>query len=307
MAGLYSMDIELAKYFTKVINIWGDPFSSKCLDLISGSTVKVIDVEHPVTYPRPNFGNPGKDVVIDAWGKVVAGNNEIHLVFEFKKADADFKTWLFYKNLLSLPQQPSSHISHIAISKNTEKDIWEMQTQVVTLSVDQDKTPVCIFGREIRLDFDKKDTKNNTKSTNARIYQASEQSVTGSYGLNHDHIEFFRHLIDKKTINADKKIWFIPVIVTTAELFTVTLDQNNIDLATGEIDESKVKPDMYKNEEAILYSFPVPGQLRHRIPDENIHLHPVDERDSFNKAAIMIVNIRYLESFLKYIQKAFPG
>jgi hypothetical protein len=129
------------------------------------------------------------------------------------------------------------------------------------------------------------------------IEDAATQVNLGVNGL----IEYFRQ--NPASFVANTRMTFIPVVLTTAQLFAADVDLATADIETGEIDPATVS---LVEKEWIFYQYPVSPGLKHSIPQAK----PASEiisyvdlgkvLDANYLRSVAVVQGKYLERFLSW-------
>lgn len=297
-------EIKKHEKFVNALNVEGIFFQKYCTHLIKKSGWKVDNEEYPVTFPKPSSGILGKDGRLDirASKKVRQKklNVVIDLLIECKKADPNLSSWIFFKSEKKLKH---SYILNCKLKEKINKESkghskWEIETfsRDFSKSFKLSKIKVCNDGRELKSEFTKKPQKNDTKTSTARIQNGACQVCHAFRSLYADEIDFLREVLNKNNDPKDKthiRI-FIPIVVTTADLYVANFKAGDVKKIEGVIDYRKVK---FSKSPQLLYEFPLPGHLQFS-PMEKVNF-PIKLRESFIKMPVIFVNIRALDKLLK--------
>jgi hypothetical protein len=296
------MDSETAKKIAHVLNIQGDLFQQRCVKTFKDVGFTVIDVEHPVAFPKPAFGQMGKDVNIDIWAKLAAGSLEIHFLVECKKADPKLKSWLFY----SYENQVSG--TAILDFSQSSGEAWKVDTFVFDIKpkLGFQSEPLCFYGREVKGKFESALQKDDTKSSSERISSACLQATQAANGIYSELGEYYDKISrpgQVTPVKAPCRKWVLPLVVTTADLFIVEIETGAISAANGEVQPDQISERNFKQRDFVLYNYPVPGFIRFAMAEENIAKMSLEQRGGYKKVLLPIVNASHLPAFLANIKQ----
>src|SRR5207249_796884 len=87
-----------------------------------------------------------------------------------------------------------------------------------------------------------------------------------------------------------KRILYLPVVVTTANLFLASFDPSKVSATNGTIDLSAVE---YEEKKWITYDFPVPDYLKYQSIYHN------RKNDDVERSTTFVVNSKHWAEFLK--------
>lgn len=199
-----------------------------------------------------------------------SGNPTIYFIIECKKADPAQKNWIFF-------QRNESEKGSTAFYRSYERS-----------SSGSFLSPSCVCYPQGNLLFDRSYQVVDSKRTHAfndqrkdPIYQASMQVNKGLKKLIYDDSCDPNKLCPL----SNKIVFFIPVVVTTANLLSWKTDFSLPSLFTGEADVDKMK---YEEEEWVEYSAPIPEYLR---------IGNVD------RSSVYIVNSNNLNNFFREVAR----
>ena len=277
------------------LNIHGVFFERRCVDaVIDTPGWKVLSTNYPVEYPPPNGPWRGKESSLDIWARRDAGPNAtVDIFVECKKANPDFVNWVFFPKAEC--QQPAPFIFAEAINTSNPAGAGAWTSQVVMqrgttdLSISND-------AREVRGDYVKNQSGNKTKTSNAAIQEAAYQVALANRAIVHEETS----LLEKARISPDHPAppWpskaYVPIIVTTANLFRVDFASRSTSLGSGEIglNEAKLTP-----VQSILYEYALPKHLQFS-PAQPLEVLKSGNSDTFSRMHIIVVHSEALAGLL---------
>ncbi len=284
---------EKDKFIIKALEAHGSFFHRKCIEKIASvENVQVIEKEYPITYMQ-------RDTKID----IVAlhdSNVVTHFIVECKKTNNDFKTWIFFQDSRLHSDDESLILKHgkplllIDAYLSSEDKIGAIR-HVKTHIIPRDKnakeiiSKVCYDAYEVKFDPQKDNGKINFNNAfNAakkdKIEEACFQVVIGCRGFASQKCEKYTH---KDT----RDHFFIPIILTTANIYTCDVDLVNIDLEKGEVINSETAK--INEEKWVAYNY------RSKYVDDSVPvvLYPNSRNGIDNTMTIYIVNSKHLSDF----------
>lgn len=277
------------------LNIHGVFFERRCVDaIVNTPNWKVLSTNYPVEYPPPNGPWRGKESSLDIWARRDDDPNVIVDIFiECKKANPEFVNWVFFAK----PdlQQPTPFV--FAKATNTpnpaEFGTWTsqivMQSGTTNLSISND-------AREVRGDYVNKQNDKKTKTSNAAIQEAAYQVALANRAIVHEESK----LLDNARGSSDHPAppWpakaYVPIIVTTANLFRVDFASSSTSLGSGEIglNEATLVPI-----QSILYEYALPKHLQFS-PAQPLEVLKSGNSDTFSRMHILVVHSEALSGLL---------
>jgi hypothetical protein len=274
---------------TYALNVEGIFFQRRVADIFRWAGWTVAAEEYPVAFPPGNWPIVGKEGRLDIRVEKRFPERRIVLAVECKKADPDYKDWVFF---------PKGHDESIksaqvirkekdgATTSTTGRDRWEITTAIVGF----DTGPTCQDARELKAEHRKT---NSWKSATERIEKACYQAAQATQAL---VIEIGRRqglLLDHQ-MEPEVTTAVMPMVVTTANLLLCHFDAKHVSLLTGEIDWTQVS---YEAVNLIILEYPLPVHLQMK-PLEPLKLPPEDV-DTFAKKHVFIITGSGLEDFLQ--------
>lgn len=276
---------------TERFNETGFPFQHWCLETIRnidkdhGGWIHVAVPEHPFTFPQsegPTLGIHGAIDIVAVRGVKGIEKSLLFLVIECKRANNEIKNWIFISD--KHERKPAFIFSRITNESLVEKIevSREMAFPELGYSYPGD-FDYCYQGIEV----------NETQTTinrnqEERIYKSLRQVNHGACALEHQIPKnlYIEGLDRAFNFTKWQNFIYIPVIVTTANLFIANFDYKNI--KDGDI-LSEVGD--YQEKKWLTYEFPLPDFISYETP-ERLHL---EKRTTF------IVNHASLVGFLEKV------
>jgi len=241
------------------INIHGVFFERWCQAQIGKTPPwSVKSTNYPVEFPPPDGPWRGKESTLDIRAEMEHSGDLLTLIIECKKNNPDFVKWVFFP-------KPSEHIYTIVSSqienslRPTEEAGWVSQSSLRNGPFASQR--LADEARETRGDYRSYQKNDKTKTSNASITDAAYQVALATQAINHNETKFGSALGATSTPPAMpwKRQLFLPVIVTTARLFTCTFEADNIHPATGEIPYASTT---LEEQPFLFYEYPLPRHLQ---------------------------------------------
>ncbi len=184
----------------------------------------------------------------------------VYFIIECKKADPAQKSWIFFKRY---EKESRSCIFYRLATKSTA-DLRIVQPLF---------NDVCDRGYQV---VDSKPTSSHKEQTRDQIYNAAIQSSAGLKSIVYDSFHFKEAL---KIKGNGALIFYIPIVITTANLYVCDVNESKINIKTGEARDEDAQ---YREENWIEYSVPVPENLR---------------VGNFDRNNVFIINSQHMEEF----------
>ena len=277
------------------LNIHGVFFERRCVDVVTNMPGwKVLSTNYPVEFPPPNGPWRGKESSLDIWAR---RNSDSHSVvdalIECKKANPDFVNWIFFRK--PELEKPTPFVFPVATNTvsvaaaNSWKSTLAMQRGNTSLFLAND-------AREVRGDYVQNKNGNKTKTSNAAIQDAAYQVALASRAI----VQEESLLLEKARDSADHALppWlsksYVPIIVTTANLFCIDFSVGDTSLSSGEIElhDATLSP-----VQSLLYEYALPKHLQYSAAQ------PLDtlksgSSDTFSRMHIIVVQSGALSGLL---------
>lgn len=249
-------------------------FQRACAAEIASSTWNIIDIEFPFTYPSTNGPLLGKEGRLDILTSTrIDAKYVVDALVECKQADPKFKKWVFFEK-----KEKTLGVSVINVAKaESNQTLQAVNFSIFLPKLGYDKTAeyfICYDGRELKNNDINKDHKTQ------RIEKACLQVSHALRGLINEFGK--KDSISLKDKNVPGYKLLIPIVITTAELWTYQWDDTNVRLQDGKIEPEKITLTPRK---WLLYEYPLVDYLQ---------VHP-----SLNdkKRIIFIVNSKNIKEF----------
>lgn len=285
------MTRDLSELLFNSLNEQGYLFQEACFNALKtkergmGWEVKAYD------YPVSLEGQDTKtDMVLQS---TTSPGPELYALVECKRADPSYVYWLFgagqelfgdaYCLTLGLeclrydstagPYQPVRHVERLPFRLKTYKPISWL---------------------EAKMDTSKR------SSTPQNLENAFGQVLRGVAGFAEEHRR------QRGKTCATFSAFFIPVVVTTAQLYVATYEPHDIDLSTGRVNKDQVNfgpPDQLPQEEFwVLVDYSVGENLApESIPEEYYGVDP-NELVKYKTRSIFVVNSKFLVKFFSFLR-----
>ena len=191
----------------------------------------------PVAFPSPLTGWPVKESELDIWAQFKLENKTLNLLVECKKNNPIFVDWIFFPDdiesrtrFLLLPEvnvhhelddkyRVSLHISY------ANRDVFKRKLNNPVQFASQ--------GRETRGKYAQyQNASDKTKTSNAAIEEAAYQVALATQAM---ILSTLKVVDEHKNAPPWRQQIFVPVVVTTANLFKCDFEPSQVNPATGEI------------------------------------------------------------------------
>lgn len=276
-----------------LLNQTGTPLQDWCTDIVKSININDITryrilTEQPYTWPLSNgplLGHPGSiDLIAISFGIAIPKSRySICLVVECKKADSRIKNWIF-PEVPEIFRYPQPYFLMADFKKDEEKNErpkFFLKSEITFPELDyslNSSYESFVQGFE----FNEKLT-SISKDQTEKMYNYLKQVNTG-----------LRALINTGPLNETiltilqehEKMIFIPVLVTTADLYSVQFNPKNVILPEGEINPAQTE---LSKKKWVTYQFPLPDYLQFSRGIERM--------------TTFIVNANYWRDFLEKIQE----
>lgn len=278
------------------LNIHGVFFERRCAVAVTEApSWKVLSTNYPVEFPPPNGPWRGKESSLDIWARRDNDPNfVVDVMIECKKANPEFVNWVFFpRPEFTAPSQFSfAKVDNTLNPSGTGS--WSTKVSLQRMPSD---LAIANDAREVRGDYLKHQSGNKTKTSNAAIQEASYQVALANRAIVQEEIS----LLAKACASSEHPAppWpskrYVPMIVTTAQLFQVDFSTSSTDLRSGEIglQDATLTPI-----QSILYEYALPKHLQYS-PGAPLHVLTSGDTDTFSRMHIMVVHAEALSEFLR--------
>lgn len=277
------------------LNIHGVFFERRCANAVADTPGwKVLSTNYPVEYPPPNGPWRGKESSLDIWARRDADPNfVVDTLIECKKANPDFVNWVFFLKPESPKPTPFSFAKAVNAPNVSGSGPWTSQ---VILQRGTTDLSIANDAREVRGDYLKHQGGNKTKTSNAAIQEAAYQVALANRAIVNEETS----LLEKACRSTEHPAppWstkaYVPIIVTTAQLFRVDFSPNSTDLGSGEI---SLKEATLAPVQSILYEYALPKHLQFS-PAKPLDTLKTGDTDTFSRMHILVVHAEALSGLL---------
>lgn len=206
-----------------------------------------------------------KETSIDVVSGKTVDNYCFNLCIESKKLDPRFSDWVFFQQL---KHQKGLRYFRRSYFANGEPVLFSTpklgQQEETFLTVNKGLTefdyPICDFALSLK---NKEIERDYYKSDKTKVDESARQIMEGTYGFIVDRI--LQHVLKNEPVlgngNSD---YFIPIVVTNANLFTCEYDKDSINPTSGHIE----KEPTYVPVDEVIYECPVPKTIQFPDPIE---------------------------------------
>ncbi|MCL5005945.1 MAG: hypothetical protein M1404_05375 [Acidobacteria bacterium] len=267
----------------KALEEHGFLFQKRCVNEVRSLSgrYRVESEEYPVSIGP-------EDTVIDFVLRML-DTGRTYVVFECKRAHPEYVFWVFSASSSTPAPRPEFLMTMVAhLAHAPRKPV--VQTHECQI-VGSDPAHFVDMGLEVS---HVKPTKGKSGRTE-NIYAACTQVLTGVGGLANEQ---------KKRMdpNAPQTYFYIPVVITSAELFVTRYNPNDVDLKTGDVPLEKADTQPV---DWVIYDFPVPEPLQVTPREDSMStlIGPDDRyRRLFKLKSIAIVRATSIVQFLKQLR-----
>jgi len=284
------------------LNVHGGFFEQKVASIINDYNPKklfFITSEYPVRVAQ-------EESRLDVLGFIPYSINPnsgsgIYLTIECKKHNADFVDWVFFPTIQN--QLFGVDYSQCAFLKTYPyNNEFLVKTKIELSKKRYTNKPISGDSREVRGTY--KDVSNGikTKTSNSSITEASYQVTLATHSIINEHIRLNDENIKHNQNSLFGVYIYVPVIVTTANLYLLDYKVDDIDTLTGEIafDKTKLNPVNW-----LWYEYPIPPHLQLDMEvDNSDKMTTINNLRNFDYAVrrnIMVVNSAKIEEALSWL------
>ncbi len=216
----------------------------------------------------------------------------VKLILECKKSYSAKNKWIFFKTkdapieswAIELPQQIENEYNFFKHFSNI-------------------KIPYCYDQIVLRHDNDKKGQmlkKENIRNDSTSIYQASSEVSHALFGVKSNFAELLDELDMKNCQFRDDikyNFWFVPVVVTNADLMVSEFKPTEITLTEGNVENFKLTPVPW-----LVYEYPLPSYLQTRQSNKILIYNNIwNEPPYVRKLPIIFLNSKSIKDFFYHI------
>lgn len=304
-------------WIVHAVNIQGVFFERACRKMIEDTPPwRVLSANVPVEFPPPTDHSRGKESNLDIWAVIRhasgydGGVRILSLLVECKKNNPEFVKWVFFpRHVVKNQRRRVAEGNKIAVRQvaiwhapDTPKG-WQVLPNIMRRHVEYE-WPVADEARETRSSYrDYKNSGTKTKTANTAISEAAYQISLATQAV---FLAESQHLIAKlERAETSPQIpprslpwvkqFFIPIIVTSAQLFTCDFNPDDIDPVSGEIPFAKA---VVTERQQLLYEYPLPRHLQ-AMPLLPEGAKEQDDLELLNRMHILVVQSKYFPEFLQ--------
>lgn len=273
------------------LNIHGTFFQRMIASrLLEKERINNVILEYPVEYPAGSRGKRGEESRLDIYANFADRYNrsrQVDLFIECKKANPEFVDWVFF------PKFEGDYENRTVLIGITTTTIYENTPDIVfgNSRVGWD-IPIADDARETRGDYKDVSKGIKTKSSNASITEASYQVVLATHAI--AEIEMSSKL---EADDIGSPVVFLPVIVTTANLFICEYDPADVSLDTGQIEIEKAK---LQPIDKVIYRYPIPPHLQLELYGGN-DSKVTNSATGFSRRDILVMNSKKFDETLSLV------
>jgi hypothetical protein len=227
-----------------------------------------------------------------------ADNNLLTLIIECKKNNPDFINWIFF---LKHPQPPMSTLVVSRINNVPGPDSNPGWTTEAALRPISFAVPVADEAREVRASYSDYKRGDKTKGSNSAIIDAAHQVAIANQAISLEEERFSSALglANPPVPMPWGKQVFLPIIVTSARIFTCAFNPGDVDPSSGEIPFDKA---VINDSQYVLYEFPLPRSLQ-LAPGNVVDVIQKGAIELFVRKHILVVNSEKLVGLLSELLK----
>jgi hypothetical protein len=298
------------EWMTHVLNIHGTPFEHLCQYHLQQSPYWTFkSSRYPVEFP-PSYTPQvllTKNRELDLWGTCNSPGLKIELLVECKKNNREYTDWIFF------PVRHPTLPSLLTLGYRSSREAgghWAPYRQTLDLI-----TPTSIAitddGRETKGNYQAKweQSQNNgkqlpkdfTKTSNAAITDAANQIALATQAL---LLKERRNQMALAGRQADPMPpWhhvFLPLVVTTANLWTCQFPADKVDSTTGEIPFSEVQ---YQQHPYLFFTNALPPILQFHPADNPLEYRTDREWEQLARFSILVVQSAAFPDLLTHLSK----
>ena len=280
---------------TKVIAKEG-VFLQRYIGNLFPSTWRVLE-ESPFTLPPSRGSDIGKDGRIDLIAEKTFPTTLGTLIVECKGSEEGQK-WIFVKSKETSYGDDTVSVQYVGQRSSTIADNRETDVRV-RFEINFAKFPQQLLRYNMGFSLGKKGETYSIKTNSKGILHLEEACYQVARGTIASMLEEIRCRCEQERMQGGVVDFFIPIVVTTAEIYYADFNEGETDSNTGNIKMA----DFY-NKPWIMYSYPLSDYL------QLFRAHPsatLKERNMKKRMDIFIVNSKYFTEFIRVIDKFISG
>lgn len=281
------------------LNIHGLFFERWCQQTIRDTPGLIVtSTNYQVEFPPPKNGVRGRESALGIRAERHDGHKHLTLIIECKKNNPEFVNWVFFP---SLSPKHSNRMSVPIIVNKSLPDTpvgWEVKTDLTRMHLDG--LQYADEARETKgAGQGTPNDKSKTETSNA-VTEAAYQVTLATQAIFWEEVESSSRR-GKEASSTTQMSWnmqvLLPVIVTSAHLFTCDFDPKEVDAGSGEIpyDKAKLVEHPY-----LVFTYPLPRHLQY-VSEEAANNLPPSQLEHYTRLQIMVVYSGKLKEFLELI------
>ena len=275
------------EWVVHALNIHGTFFEKWCARQVEEAQEwTLVDTEYPVEYVHQSR--------IDVWASCQVEDSILNLTIECKKNDPTLSSWVFFHDA----RDPSPEVSVSTLGWRVSGDKGE---EFLGTNSEQVDGLVATGGRQVRESYDtKKIERQLTKTTTKDIDDAAQQAFVGARALFWEQAHLWKQMREAHESNHPpwRLQYFLPVIVTTAELCRCDFEHGDVDPSTGEIELGSAQ---VSSVDYLYYEYPIPKRLQLHASDPIQVFSPAMHR-SLIRGHILVVRSTWFNECLRRLR-----
>ncbi len=278
------------------LNIHGTFFERRCQQVIAQAKGwRIQSTNYPVEFPATGHGKASN---LDIWAEGHIAQHALQLLVECKKNNPEFVDWIFFPTSPHRPIKTTVRVLESRFVPPTSPldpyhyDAFPLLRELLTDLVIADEA------RETREDYQSRNRNDRqlTKTSNTAITDAATQIALATQAILYQEEQTLKKYFQRSPVNQPIRPppVFLPVIVTTANLFTCDFQDVDVDLNTGEIAFENV---VLQSHPCLLYGYPVPHALQ-RDPEEMGTQYSRENLEEQARMSIIVVQSAFFPTLL---------
>lgn len=279
------------------LNIHGVFFERKCASVVAAvPNWRVVSTNYPVEIQGRIAAGKGVDSSLDVWARRADTDGFVlDALLECKKANPDFVNWVFFPKTSGISTPEYTHTRTLTKSE-TESESNPKWTHEVVVKSGTTSEFISNDSREVRGDYVRNLRGDKTKTSNASIQEAAYQIAIAQRAIvQRDSVLL---AAAQKATGTQTPPWkakaYLSIIVTTANLYRVNFDIDDVNIDTGEINTRSATLSPVNS---LIYQYPLPHTLQHTPLDSMIGLDDTN-LDLFSRMDIIVVRSVHLRTLL---------
>ena len=298
------------EWMTHVLNIHGTPFEHLCQYHLQQSPDWAFkSSRYPVEFP-PSYTpqvSQTRNSELDLWGTCNPPGLKIELLVECKKNNPEYTNWVFFPD--RYPTLPSLRTLEYR-NLPRQGDVYWAPFQKILYLVRPSNIAIADDGRETKRNYQARGQqiqngrqlpRDFTRTSNAAITDAAYQIALATQALLHQERRNQEALAAGRVHPMPP--WrhvFLPLVVTTATLWTCEFPAEKVDITTGEIPFSEVH---YQQHPYLFFTYALPPILQFH-PVEHQSEYRTDERwEQLARFSILVVQSAAFPDLLTHLSK----